>query len=185
MIHTSLFSKFGPRVEIMESSLVFGKMWNLSIFHSIEHSFPGNFLKKTERNKQFVIRESTKVTKKQKRESTINHSRQLTCQQCLIMGHVPVLQDYIVFLMSQYIVFFMSQNAWYWVTSLCCKITSLFWCHKTLIAKCLRWDSNGLYVCQVLLVLNLVMLQKIRKNKDASHKQGHFLKIRTVIFSKK
>jgi len=26
------------------------------------------------------------------------------------------------------------------------------------------------------------MLQKIRKNEDASHKQGHFLEIKTVIF---
>ena len=33
-------------------------------------------------------------------------------------------------------------------------------------------------------LFNIVMLQKMRKNKDASHKWGHFLEIRTVTFSK-
>jgi len=33
-------------------------------------------------------------------------------------------------------------------------------------------------------LLEIVMLQKIRKNKDASHKEGHFLEIRILIFSK-
>jgi len=33
-------------------------------------------------------------------------------------------------------------------------------------------------------IFKSVMLQKIRKNKDANHKYGHFLEIRTVIFSK-
>jgi len=32
-------------------------------------------IKRTERNKQFVMRESTEVTKKRKRESTIIHGR--------------------------------------------------------------------------------------------------------------
>ena len=39
-------------------------------------------------------------------------------------------------------------------------------------------------VYQILLVIKIVMLQKIRKNKEESHKWGHFLEIRTVIFSK-
>jgi len=33
-------------------------------------------------------------------------------------------------------------------------------------------------------LFKIVILQKIRKNKDASLKQGHFFEIRTVIFYK-
>ena len=35
-----------------------------------------------------------------------------------------------------------------------------------------------------LLIFDKFLLQKIKKNKDASYKQGHFLEIRTVIVSK-
>jgi len=45
-----------------------------------------------------------------------------------------------------------------------------FMTSKTLITKCWQSDGNGLYVCQILLVFKIVMLQKIRKNTDASRK---------------
>ena len=45
-------------------------------------------IKRTERNKQFVMSKSTKVTKKRKRESTINHGRQ---QKFFLGGNVDIL----------------------------------------------------------------------------------------------
>jgi len=49
-----------------------------------------------------------------------------------------------------------------------------FMSSQNLITKRLQLDWNDLYVYKMLLV-KIVMLQKIRKNMDASHNQGHFL----------
>jgi len=58
------------------------------------------------------------------------------------MRYVPVLQDYTTCMMSENLDYKMFKMRY----------------------------SNGLYVCQILLLFKMVTLQKIRKTRDASHK---------------
>ena len=57
-----------------------------------------------------------------------------------------------------------------------------FMTSKYVITKCLWWDSNGLYVYQILFVFEIVMLQKIKLRTQVTTKDISWIKDSNIFY---